>query len=143
ERSIKALVEILDKNGDLKGRTIAVYAAQAANKPLLDIGVKALQDAGYKVADVALNDAPDNDAQAATAQDKTIAERMMNAHVDTVIDVGLFVPAADFDSAGFHPRLYSLTSGNIEAASYTNPLNKFTLVAALRPTGDPTSTYDP
>ncbi len=135
ERSIDALVRALGEAGDLKGHTIAVYAAQAAYKPLLDVGAKALKDAGYKVADVAFNDAPDNDVQAAAAQDKVIAQRMTSERVDTVVDVGQFIPGADFDAAGFHPRLYSTSVGNIAAAVFTNPLGKFPLVAGLAAPG--------
>jgi ABC-type branched-subunit amino acid transport system substrate-binding protein len=134
-RSVDALVQLLDKNGSLKGHTIGVYAAQVANKPLLDAAVKALTDAGYKPAETALNDAPDNDTQAATVQDKAIAQRMMNAHVDTVIDAGQFIPGADFDGAGFHPSLYTLDSGNIAAAAFTNPLGKFPIVAGIAASG--------
>jgi hypothetical protein len=131
ERSIDALVKALEQNNGLKGHTLGVYAAQIANKPLIDAAVKALTDAGYPPAQTALNDAPDNDTQAATAKDKVIAQRFMNAHVDTVIDVGQFIPGADFDAAGYHPSLYSLDTGNVAAAAFTNPLGKFPIVAAL------------
>ncbi len=137
ERSIKALIQLLDANGSLKGKTIGLYAAQAANKPLLDLGTQALKAAGYSVKDQALNDAPDNDAQAATAQDNVIAQRFSNEHIDTVIDVGLFIPAADFDGAGYHPTLYTLDEGNVAAAAFTNPLGKFPLVAAVASGADP------
>jgi hypothetical protein len=129
ERSIEALVKLLDQNGDLKGHTIAVYAAQAPYKSQIDLAVKTLKDAGHKVADTALMDAPDTDLQAATAQDKVIAQRFASKHVDTVIDVGQFTPGADFDAAGFHPRIFSPSVGNLQAAVYTNPLGKFPIVA--------------
>lgn len=135
ERAIDALVKALDQNGDLKGHTIGVYAAQAPYKPLIDVAVKALKDAGYKVADTALMDAPDTDQQAATAQDKVIAQRFASKNIDTVIDVGLFIPGADFDAAGYHPRLYSSDVGNIAAAVYTNPLGKFPVVGGLAAPG--------
>jgi ABC-type branched-subunit amino acid transport system substrate-binding protein len=142
ERAIEALVRILDESGELEGHTIAVYAAQAANKPLIDQMVKAVEDAGYTVADTALMDAPDTDVQAATAQDKIIAQRFMDEGVDTVLNVGLFIPGADFDAAGFHPRMYSLDIGNIAAAAFTNPLGKFPIVAGLGATGDPDAAYN-
>jgi ABC-type branched-subunit amino acid transport system substrate-binding protein len=141
ERAIAALVRVLDNNGELKGHTIGVYAAQAANKPLIDLGVKSLQDAGYHVADTALLDVPEDDTQAATAQDKVIAQRMMNKHIDTVVDVGKFIPGADFDAAGFHPRLFSVNSGNIAAAAFTNPLGKFPVVAGLGALADPDAVF--
>jgi ABC-type branched-subunit amino acid transport system substrate-binding protein len=137
ERSIDALVEALDENGDLDGHVIGVYAAQVANRPLIDAAVKALTDAGYPPAETALNDAPDNDTQAATAQDKVIAQRFMNADVDTVIDVGQYIPGASFDSVGYHPSLYTLETGNIAAGAFTNPFGKFPVVAGLGGSGDP------
>jgi ABC-type branched-subunit amino acid transport system substrate-binding protein len=131
ERSIDALVTLLDKNDLLKGSTIGVYAAQATNKPLIDLGVNAIEDAGYKVADVGFMDAPAGDTQAATAADKVIAERMKNKGVDTLVNVGQFQPAADFDAAGFHPKLFTVSTGDIAAAAFTNPLGKFPLVAGV------------
>ncbi|HZR12313.1 MAG TPA: ABC transporter substrate-binding protein [Acidimicrobiia bacterium] len=139
ERSIDALVKLLDQNGDLKGHTIAVYAAQAPYKAQIDLAVKTLKDAGYKVADTALMDAPDTDLQAATAQDKVIAQRFQSKGVDTVIDVGQFTPGADFDAAGYHPRIFSPVVGNLQAAAYTNPLGKFPIVAG---TGVPNQNYN-
>jgi hypothetical protein len=131
ERTIGALVELLDKNGELKGHTVGVYAAQADNKPLLDTAVKAIEDAGYTVADTGFMDAPASDTQAATAQDKVIAERMRNKGVDTVVNVGAFQPLADFDSAGFHPRVFTTRQGDIAAAAFTNPLDKFPVVSGV------------
>ena len=60
-----------------------------------------------------------------------IAQRFMNAHVDTVIDVGQFIPGADFDSVGYHPSLFSIDSGNVAAGAFTNPFGKFPIVAGL------------
>jgi len=131
ERSIDALVELLDKVGQLKGKTIGVYGAQVGNQPLIASGVKALQKAGYKVAETGFNDAPEDDTQAAAAQDKTIAQRMSDKSVDTVIDVTQFIPGANFDAAGFHPSLYTLDVGNIAAGAFTNPFSKFPVVAGL------------
>ena len=142
ERSITALVKAMDQNGYLKGHTIAVYSSDASTKPLVDAGVKALDDAGYKAADTALLDAPATDVQAATAQDKVIAERFKNKGVDTVILVGQFTPGADFDAVGFHPGLFSISSGNIAAAAFTNPLEKFPIVAGLGGTSDPNAGYN-
>ncbi len=132
-------MKLLDQNGDLKGHTIAVYAAQAPYKAQIDLAVKTLKDAGYKVADTALMDAPDTDLQAATAQDKVIAQRFQSKGVDTVIDVGQFTPGADFDAAGYHPRIFSPVVGNLQAAAYTNPLGKFPIVAG---TGVPNQNYN-
>jgi hypothetical protein len=132
ERSVQALVKLMDQNGDLKGHTIGIYA-DSGTKPLLDLMANALKAAGYPPADTAwMNISNGNDLQAATAQDKVIAQRMMQKHVDTVIDVGLFTPAADFDHEGFHPRIFGLSAGNLGAAVYTNPFPKFPEVVGLQ-----------
>jgi ABC-type branched-subunit amino acid transport system substrate-binding protein len=137
ERSINALVKLLDENGELKDHTIGVYAAQAANKPLLDLGVEAVEKAGYKVTDTGFVDVPEDDTQAASAANKVIAQRFQDKGIDTVIDVGLFIPAADFDAAGYHPRLYSVSTGNIAAAAFTNPFQKFPVIAGVAADADP------
>lgn len=137
ERSIQALVEALGVNGELAGRKIGIYAGQAAYGPLIGVATKAVEAAGYTVVDTALMDAPGADVQAATAQDKVIAARFGDKGIDTVINVGQFIPGADFDTVGYRPRLFSLASGNIAAAAFTNPLGKFPLVAGLGTAGDP------
>jgi ABC-type branched-subunit amino acid transport system substrate-binding protein len=142
QRALKALVEVLDENGKLKGKTIGVYAAQSANKPLIDVGTKALEDAGYTVKETALNDAPDDDTQAANAQDKVIAQRFQSAGVDTVIDVGKFIPATTFDGVGYHPSIYTLTTGDIAASAVTNPLAKFPTVGGLMVSNNADAAYD-
>jgi hypothetical protein len=50
---------------------------------------------------------------------------------------GQFIPGADFDAVGYHPSLYSLDTGNIAAAAFTNPFAKFPLVAALGASAEP------
>jgi hypothetical protein len=142
ERSIKALVELLDGSGALKGKQIGVYGAQVGNQPLIDSGVKALKHAGYKVAATGFNDAPEDDTQAAAGQDKVIAQRMKDAGVDTVIDVTQFIPGANFDAADFHPALYTLDTGNIAAAAFTNPFEKFPIVAGLSSGVEPGGEFD-
>jgi hypothetical protein len=142
ERSITALVQLMDQNGYLKGHTVAIYAQATVNKPLVDLAGKALQDRGYEAVDTALFDVPTGDTAAASAQDKVIAARFQDKHVDTVINVGLFTPGADWDSDGFHPALFALSSGNIAAAVFTNPLGKFPLVAGLGASADPDAGYN-
>jgi hypothetical protein len=142
ERSITALVQLMDQNGYLKGHTIAIYAQATVNQPLVDEAIKAVEAAGAKVADTAIFDVPTGDVQAASAQDKVIASRFQDKHVDTVINVGLFTPGADWDSDGFHPALFELSSGNISAAVFTNPLGKFPIVAGLGASADPNAGYD-
>jgi ABC-type branched-subunit amino acid transport system substrate-binding protein len=137
ERSIAALVKALDQNGELTGHKVGIYAAQAAYKPLIDVAKQAMQAAGHDVTDTALMDAPGADVQAATAQDKVIAARFQNEGIDTIINVGQFIPGADFDTAGYHPRMFSLVAGNVAAAAFTNPLGKFPVVGGLAGAGNP------
>ena len=139
ERAISALIQGLDENGELDGKTIAVYAAQAVNTSLIDLAVEELEAAGYEVADTALLDVPDDDTQAAAAQNTVFAQRMMDQGVDTVVVVGSFIPGADFDAAGFHPSLFTANAGNIAAAAFTNPLGNFPMVAGI---GGPPDIYD-
>jgi hypothetical protein len=142
DRSIKALVELMDRNGYLKGHTIAVYAQNSVNKPLVDEAVKALEDAGSEAVDTAIFDVPAGDTQAAATQDKVIAERFRNKHVDTVINVGLFTPGTDWDNDGFHPAMFAISAGNISAAAFTNPLEKFPIVAGPQPSADPNAGFN-
>jgi ABC-type branched-subunit amino acid transport system substrate-binding protein len=137
ERAIKALVTLMDDNGFLEGHTVAVYAEGASNKPLVDLAVEALDDAGYEAADTALFDVPNADTQAATVQDKVIAQRFQDKNVDTVINVGLFTPGADWDSVGYYPAIFDLTAGYIQAASFTNPMEKFPIAAGTTATAVP------
>jgi hypothetical protein len=121
----------------LKGKTIAVYSADAANRPLFELAIKKLKDAGYTVTDSALLDVTQGDIQAQAAGDKVYAQRFKDKGVDTVVVAGQFIPGADFDAAGFHPAFYNLSLGNLQAAIFTNPLEKFPVVAAPgAPTAD-------
>jgi ABC-type branched-subunit amino acid transport system substrate-binding protein len=142
ERSTTALVRILDQQGRLKNKTIAVYATQPASKPLIDLTVKALRDSGYSVKDSAINDAATNDSQALNAQDKVIGSRFKDEGIDTVIVQGTIPPASTFDALGYRPTFYAPQSGNITAGAYTNPFDKFPLVAGLAPSADIDLGYD-
>jgi hypothetical protein len=62
--------------------------------------------------------------------------------VDTVIDVGQYVPAANFDAAGFHPSLYATDQGNLAAAVFTSPFAKFPIVAGLSASGAVSPEFD-
>ncbi len=135
ERGVSGLVQLLDEGGYLKGKTVAVYSADAANRPLMELAIEELEAAGYEVADSALLDVTQGDIQAQTAGNKVYAQRFKDKGVDTVVVAGQFLPGADFDAAGFHPAFYNLSLGNIQAAAFTNPLEKFPVVAAP---GNPT-----
>jgi hypothetical protein len=106
----------------------------------MDLAVEELGAAGYEVADSALLDVTQGDIQAQTAGNKVFAQRFKDKGVDTVVVAGQFIPGADFDAAGFHPAFYNLSLGNIQAAAFTNPLEKFPVVAAP---GSPTASSAP
>jgi hypothetical protein len=140
DRAIAALVQALDAAGSLKGKTIGLYGI-TLYQPLVDIAHKALTDRGYKVTATAINDAPAGDTQALRAQDKVIAQRFMDQHVDTVIDVSQSIPGTSFDAVGYHPALYLDSLGGISAAKFTNPLAKFPIVAGLAENADQDAPY--
>ncbi len=142
DRSVNALVSLMDQNGYLKGHKVAVYAENNVNKPLIDKTVAALQAAGSQAVDTALFEVPGADTQAASRQDKVIAERFKNKGVDTVINVGLFTPGADWDTDGFHPAMFQLSTGYVGAAAFTNPLDKFPVVAAPEASADPDAGFN-
>lgn len=142
ERRIAALAKLLDANKALTGHKFALYAAQAANKPLLDLAERAFTELGHEPTDSVLLDVPDNDTQGASAQNKVFAQRLQDKGVDTIVDVGLAIPGADFDAAGYHPRIYTLDAGNIAAAAFTNPFAKFPIVAGLGASADPDELYN-
>ncbi|MBX3286958.1 MAG: hypothetical protein KF703_16545, partial [Actinobacteria bacterium] len=71
------------------------------------------------------------DFQAARAKSTAIGQRMRDEGVDVVLNVGQYVPAADFDAIGFHPEIYVTGIGYAIAAASTNPLEAFPYVGGL------------
>ena len=141
ERGVKALVKLLDQNGKLKGATIGVYSQVPTNKTVVDLMVKTLEGAGFKVADSAVASVQASDTQAFNAQEKVIAERFKNKHVDAVFVDGS-PPGTNFDAAGYHPSIYLPSTSNITAAAFTNPLEKFPIVAGTAVDADPDAGYN-
>jgi ABC-type branched-subunit amino acid transport system substrate-binding protein len=142
DRTARALVTLMDQNGYLKGHKVAVYAENLVNKSLVDETVAALEAAGTPAVDTAIFEVPGADTQAASKQDKIIAQRFQNKGVDTVINVGLFTPGADWDADGFHPAMFGLSTGTLGAAAYTNPLDKFPIVAGTEASADPDAGFN-
>jgi hypothetical protein len=142
ERSTKALVQILDQQGSLKGKTIGVYTVTSAAKPLIDYTVKDLQDAGYTVKDTAFNDAPAGDAQAFNAQEKVIGNRFKDERIDTVFVQVTVPPGANWDAIGYHPTMYSPQSSLVTSGAFVNGYDKFPLVAGVAPSADPNLGYN-
>jgi ABC-type branched-subunit amino acid transport system substrate-binding protein len=142
ERSTKALVQILDQQGLLKGKKIGVYAQPAQSKPLIDLTVKALEAKGYKATDTALNDAPATDPQAFGAQDKVIANRFKDKGIDVVIVQGTVPPGANFDAAGYDPTFFSPQTSLVTSGAFTNHYDKFPMVAGLAASADQDLGYD-
>jgi ABC-type branched-subunit amino acid transport system substrate-binding protein len=130
DRYTRALVRVLEANGLLDGKTIGTYAAQPSNEPYLDIIEDELEAVGKEVAVRGLNDEQD-DFQAARAKSAAIAQRMRDEGVDMVLNVGQYLPGADFDAIGFHPEIYVTGIGYAIAGASTNPLGAFPYVGGL------------
>lgn len=141
EHAVQALVDLLGANGDLRGRTFGIYST-AASKSLGVLARDILKAAGATVADVAVQDAALDDPQARGTQDKLIAQRMMDARVDSVINVDNFQPLADFDSAGFYPRYYAPFADAIVTSLGTNPWQKFPFLGGTVQTVVPDANYN-
>jgi ABC-type branched-subunit amino acid transport system substrate-binding protein len=142
ERAVPALVQALDKNQLLDGKTIALYGYGANGPALIDIAKQALQAAGKSVATTATIDVPLTDTQAYNAQEKVIAQHFKDAHVNAVFLLGGAPPGTNFDAVGFYPEMFLPSVENVGAAAYTNPLNKFPLIVATSPSGDPNAAFD-
>ncbi len=138
ERSTKALVKLADEQGRLKGKTIGVYGTLSASKPLIDLTVKELKDAGYTVKDTAINDAPATDAQAFNGQDKVIGQRFKDEGIDTVFVQVTVPPGGNWDAIDYHPEMYSPQTSLVTSGSFTNGYDKFPLVAGLAASADDT-----
>ncbi len=142
ERALGALVEVLDQQGSLKGKTIGVEAQTSNAKAFVDLAVKALEDKGYKVVETAVIDAPASDAQAFNAQDKLLAQRFKDKGVDTFFLLGGAPTGANYDAVDWHPSIYVPQTGLITPGAYTNPYEKFPLIAGLSATDDPDAGYN-
>jgi len=116
ERTAAALVELLDREGELDGRTIAVHgSAGADSKVASDVVAPTLEAAGYEVTYESVVDAPQNDPQASSELVAINIEKMKEEGVDTVIAVGRSIPVADFAEAGFFPHVYTTEIGPTRA----------------------------
>ncbi len=131
ERAIAGLVQAMNAEGRFDGKTVGLYVDTPDSENLIDIATSELEAVGVEVADVAILDVPAGDTQAATAQDKVFAERFRDQGVDLVVDVGLFIPAADFHAADYHPEIWSTNQGNVAAAAFTNPFDQFPTIGAV------------
>src|SRR5262249_35174967 len=127
ERSIKALVKILDQQGRLKGHKIGVYGTTSTAKPLIDLTGNTLKNAGYTTTDTAINDVEATDAQAFNAQDRVIGNKFKDDGIDTVIVQVTVPPGANWDAVGYHPSFFSPQTSLVSSGSFTNPYQKFPL----------------
>jgi Periplasmic binding protein len=135
EHSIQALVQGLDAEGELDGRTIGVYGV-AGDEGTIEAAKQALEDAGAEVAFEGVNDAPAEDQAAVASQDTTFAQRMQDEGVDAVVLAGQYIPAGPWDTAGFHPRLWVSSTNSLAASAFTVDFTKFPDVLAA---GGPTT----
>ena len=86
ERALEALVQLLDQGGQLDGDTVGIYATPVSQS-LGELAQDRLEAAGYSVGDLAVMDAPLSDLAAVSSQNRTIAQRMADAGVTSVIIV--------------------------------------------------------
>ena len=135
EHSVQALVQGLEAEGELEGRTIGVYGG-AGDEGAIEATKQALEDAGAEVAFEGINDAPAEDQTAVTSQDATFAQRMQDEGVDAVVLAGQYIPAGPWDTAGFHPRLWVSSTNSLAASAFTVDFTKFPDVLAA---GGPTT----
>ena len=137
ERSTEALVKLLSDQGTLKGKTIGVYGTLSASKPLIDLTVKDLKDAGYDVKDSAINDAPATDSQAFAAQDKVIGNRFKDEGINLVFVQVTVPPGGNWNLIGYYPSMYSPQSSLLNSGALMGyPYGKFPVVGALQSTPD-------
>jgi ABC-type branched-subunit amino acid transport system substrate-binding protein len=142
ERAVQALVKILAQQGKLTGKTIGVYGTLSASKPLIDLTVKDLHDAGFTVKDTAINDVSATDTLAFNAQDKVIGNRFKDEGIDTVIVQVTVPPGTNWDNIAYYPSMFSPQTSLVVSGAYTNPYNKFPIVAGLGVSADPNAGFD-
>jgi ABC-type branched-subunit amino acid transport system substrate-binding protein len=144
ERSLKALAKLLGDQGRLTGKTIVVYGQTPQSQALVDVAKKAIEDAGYKVKDSAINTVDASDAAAFTAQDKIIATRFKDEGADVMILLGGTPTVANYDAADWHPAIYLPTTDLITPGAFTGAslMGKFPIVAAPGASADPNAGYN-
>jgi ABC-type branched-subunit amino acid transport system substrate-binding protein len=142
ERAVEALVQLLDEQGRLDDKKIAVEGQTPGTQSLVDTTVKAIEDAGYEVADQAIIEIPASDAQAFAAQDKLLAQRFKDKGIDTLFLVGGTPTGANYDAVGWHPSIYVPQTGLVTPGAYTNPFEKFPLIAGVAASADPDAGYN-
>jgi hypothetical protein len=142
ERAVKALVQILHEQGRLEGKTIGVYGTLSASKPLIDLTVSELENAGYTAKETAINDAPASDTQAFAAQDKVIGNRFKDQGIDTVFVLVTVPPGTNFDAIDYYPDFYSPQTSLVAPGAFTNPYDKFPFIGALAANSNSDAAFD-
>jgi ABC-type branched-subunit amino acid transport system substrate-binding protein len=140
ERSIKALVQVLDQQGRLQGHKLAVYSPAGSND-LVKLTVDTLKRAGYS-ADSATNTVPVSDTTASRQSDLTIVQRFKDEGIDTVLIVGGSPVTANWDKIGWTPSTYLTSASLIGVSAYTNKLGNLPIVAGPAAAADPDAGYD-
>jgi hypothetical protein len=142
ERAVKALVRLLHEQGRLEGKTIGVYGTLSASKPLIDLTVSELENAGYSAKETAINDVPASDTQAFAAQDKIIGNRFKDQGIDTVFVLVTVPPGTNFDAIDYHPDFYSPQTSLVAPGAFTNPYDKFPFIGALAANANSDAAFD-
>ena len=84
----ETIIREYHERGELDGN-VAVYAATLDQDTLDELVLPTLEELGVEPVDVAVNDAPRNDAVAVQTQTQLIAERFESSGADTILLVGL------------------------------------------------------
>jgi hypothetical protein len=93
ERRLESLLAVLDAEGELEGRTFAVFGDQNVEAQIADTVVPLLAEYGIEPAAVGIVDTSSADSNQINATTQVLAERFRSAGVDTVLAVGLTSPA--------------------------------------------------
>ena len=142
ERSFTALVKALDAQGKLKGKKIVIEGQTATSKALVDVAKSAVEGAGYKVTDTAVQDVDPSDTSAFNAADKVIAQRFKDEGADVFFIAGGTIQGAVYDSIGWYPAVYLPQTSLITAGAVTSPMAKFPFVGSVGNPGNADAAFD-
>ncbi len=93
ERRLAGLLAALDAEGELEGRTVAVYGDRNVESRIDDAVLPLLEEYGIDVVEVGIVDTSSADQNQIAAATAVVAERFRSADVDTVFAIGLTAPA--------------------------------------------------
>jgi hypothetical protein len=96
DRAAQVLINLLDEEGTLEGRKVAVLADQNSEARTNDVILPGLEDIGVETGSTALLSITGTDTSAAQSQLDSFIEKWKSEDVDTVFMAGLNVSAKQF-----------------------------------------------